>query len=286
MKRILIILAIMVSMLAKSVFAQENTPQDTKSSDNIVFQGNKTSTPQYPGGEEEMQKFIDENMVFPQSAIDKNISGRVILRFFVDTEGNIKGITVQQGLDADCNNAAIECIKKMPKWLPAQQNGRSITSAVTVPVVFKTKQVVYEYAPSDEEIDYEQYNLANKKWTLVEISGKEIPENVPGMPYFTLTIEKKRKILGGNASCADFTGIYSWNEKNWTLKFNKIELAKKKCKSKKIKVIDGDFISLLKSTTQYRVEDGKLTIGKIVRDRFTPIAVFEYEILKEKGKKK
>ena len=276
------------SLISIAVCAQEaNTEtQQTDPNKTMVFSGNQTLPPQYPGGDEAMNKFVEDNLVYPASAQKDNISGRVIVRFLVDTAGIPTNIHIQQGLTPDCNLAAMEVVKKMPLWQPATRDKKKTTGFVTVPVVFKTKQIVYEYTESSEEMDYEIYNLADKKWVLVEISGKELPENLANEPYFTLTLnDKKRKVLNGNASCSDFTGMYSWNKDKWTLKFTVKEVIKKKCK-KKAKVIDGDFLAMLKSTTEYRIKDGQLSIGKTVKENFVPIAVFEYELLKEKIKKK
>jgi len=272
--------------LSISIYAQNTgtTPSEKKG---LVFSGNQTTIPQYVGGEDAMNQFIEDNLVYPESAIKDNVGGRVFVRFLVDTTGMPTSVHIQQGLTPDCNLAAMEVVKKMPNWIPATRDNKKTTGFVTVPVVFKVKQVVYDYQASEAETDYEQYQLEGKKWVLIEITGKELPANLPNTPYFTLTQnEKKRKILNGNASCADFTGIYSWNTKNWGLKFTVKEVAKKKCKSKKVKVIDGEFLSILKQCTQYRIKDGKMTVGKMVKERFTPVAVFNYEILKEKGKKK
>jgi len=278
------------SLISLAVYAQDTNTGTTKPTDpkkDLVFSGNQTTTPLYPGGEEAMNQFIEDNLIYPESALKDNVSGRVIVRFLVDTAGMPTTVHIQQGLTPDCNLAAMEVIKKMPAWIPATRDRKKTTGFVTVPVIFKIKQVVYEYQESDVEMNYEPYQLEGKKWNLVEITGKELPNNLANVPYFTLTQnEKKRKILNGNESCADFTGIYSWNQKNWSLKFTVKEVAKKKCKSKKVKVISGEFLSILNQANQYRIKDGKLQIGKIVKENFTPLAVFEYEIIKEKGKKK
>ena len=274
------------SLISLAVYAQDTKTSEEKPQ-GLIFGGGQITNPQYEGGPEAMFKFIEDNLVYPESAQTDNVSGRVILQARIDADGNVKDVSVKQGLTPDCNYAAIKVIEAMPLWRPAMQNGKKINGFVTIPVVFKTKQIVYEYTQSEEELDYDQYQLMGKKWILVEISGKELPDNLPTVPYFTLTQnDKKRKILDGNASCADFTGMYSWTPKNWGLKFTVKEVTKKKCKSKKVKVIDGEFLALLKSASQYRVKDGQLTIGKMVKERFTPVAVFEYELIKEKGKKK
>ncbi|MDR3326523.1 MAG: META domain-containing protein [Prevotellaceae bacterium] len=263
--------------------AQDSGQDNTDSKTGKVFSSGQVVSPQYEGGEDAMYRFIDSVLVVPQSATDNNVSGRVIVRFFVGTGGEIKAPSVQQGLTPDCNNAALEVVKQMPKWIPAQQNGKNVTGFASVPVIFRTRQIVYEYEQTQAEADYEAYQLENKKWVLVEINGKPIPENVPEIPYFTISMDKKKKrTLTGNASCADFIGKYQWNQKNWKLSFAKVEPTKKRCKSKKVKVIDGEFLSVIKNTREYRIINNQLKIGKMERDRFVSLAVFDFELIKKK----
>ena len=277
------------SLFSVATYAQENTTPPNTSDRDLVFSGGQTTTPLYPDGEEAMNQFIEDNLIYPESALKDNISGRVEVRFQVDTAGMLKNVHTLSGLTTECNSAAMEVVKKMPAWIPAMRSNRKTDAFVTIPVIFKTKQIVYEYQESDTEMDYEPYQLEGKKWSLVEIPDKELPSNLANVPYVTLVQnEKRQKILTGNASCVDFSGKYSWNQKNWSLKFTipKDKITKKKCKSKKVKVIDNEFFSILKQSNLYRIKDGKLQIGKMVKESFTPLAVFEYEILKEKGKKK
>lgn len=274
-----ILLGAVVSLCA---YSQNDTVKNSNNSS--IFNPSDITPPQYVGGEEAMFAFLDSVLVVPQSAIDNNVSGRVIVHFFVDKEGNIKGPSVQQGLTPECNDAAIEAVKKMPLWIPAQQNGKSVNGFASVPISFKTKQLKYDYKPSSEELTYEQYVLTDKKWKLIQLESKDIPESVPHQPYFIITVDKKkRRVLEGNASCADFAARYNWNMKNWKLTFSKIEVSKKKCKGKKVKVIDGDVLSAFKNTKEYRItKEGYLQIGREEKNRFVPLATFESEPLKKK----
>jgi TonB family protein len=288
MKKLVFLFVLIMLSYSAVIFAQEPENQDSTANNKASFGYGQVVPPKFPTGEAAMYRFLDSVLVVPQSAIDNNESGRVIIRFFVDTEGNIKAPSVQQGLTPDCNMAALEAIKQMPKWIPAKQNNRNVTGFASVPVSFKTKQVTYDYIPSQEELDYEPYVLEEKKWILEEINGEPVPDNVPEVPYFILTKDKKnKKIVEGNASCADFTAKYQWTQKRFRLSFNtkKMEMKKKKCKSKKVKVIDGDFIEVLKDTKEYRIKGSKLLLGKIERDRFVPMATFRYEIIAQKKKK-
>jgi len=95
--------------------------------------------PQFPGGEAEMNKFIYENLIYPQSALEKQVEGKVMVRFLVRKTGELDSIKVIKGIDEDCDALAINIVRKMPKWEPGGMAGDlSKTDIwVTLPIVFK-----------------------------------------------------------------------------------------------------------------------------------------------------
>jgi periplasmic protein TonB len=93
--------------------------------------------PEFPGGEEELIKFIKSNLRYPQIAADNGIGGRVTLRFVVSKTGEVSGIEVIRGLDPSCDKEAIRVVKMMPRWIPGRQNGRNVPVYFTLPVLFK-----------------------------------------------------------------------------------------------------------------------------------------------------
>jgi TonB family protein len=80
-------------------------------------------TPEYPGGQVEMQKFIASNMRYPQDAIEKNIQGKVYIKFRIDnSNGKIDSISVAKGATncPMCDEEAIRVVKMMPNWNPVK----------------------------------------------------------------------------------------------------------------------------------------------------------------------
>ncbi len=93
--------------------------------------------PRYPGGDDEMFKFIGENLKYPESAEKANIQGRVIIRFVVDKEGNVIEPKVLRGVDPACDAESLRVISMMPKWTPGKQNGKEVAVYFTIPIIFK-----------------------------------------------------------------------------------------------------------------------------------------------------
>ena len=93
--------------------------------------------PQYPGGPNEMMKYIQENIKYPQSAKDNKIEGRVYVTFVVEKDGSITNAAVIRGFDKECDAEALRVVSSMPKWTPGQQDGKNVRTQFTIPIIYK-----------------------------------------------------------------------------------------------------------------------------------------------------
>lgn len=93
--------------------------------------------PQYPGGDKERKKFLERNLRFPTAAQSANISGIVQIQFVVERDGSISGVKVLKSLGFGCDEAAMEVVKKMPRWTPGMQNGKPVRVYFQMPFVFR-----------------------------------------------------------------------------------------------------------------------------------------------------
>lgn len=102
---------------------------------------------EFPGGMAEMNKFSRSNLRYPQEALDKEIQGTVYLTFVVLKDGSITDIKVIRSAHELLDNEAIRMVKSMPKWTPAQVDGKDCASYFTLPMNFKLTTTV-STAPS------------------------------------------------------------------------------------------------------------------------------------------
>ena len=93
--------------------------------------------PQYPGGPNEMMKYIQENIKYPQSAKDNKIEGRVFVSFVVEKDGSITNAAVLRGIDKECDAEALRVVSSMPKWTPGQHKGEVVRTQFTIPIYYK-----------------------------------------------------------------------------------------------------------------------------------------------------
>lgn len=92
---------------------------------------------QYPGGIKEAYKFIRQNLQYPDSSGFKRIEGRVTSKFIIRKTGRIDSIQIIKGVNTELDNEAIRVISSFPNWIPAQINGKSVSSYTVIPISFK-----------------------------------------------------------------------------------------------------------------------------------------------------
>lgn len=96
--------------------------------------------PMFLGGQDELMKFLVNNIKYPVIAAEQGIQGTVILRFIVGTDGSVSDIQVVRGFDPSCDKEAKRVLGLMPNWIPGKQNGRAVKVYFTVPVKFRLQE--------------------------------------------------------------------------------------------------------------------------------------------------
>ena len=94
-------------------------------------------SPEFPGGEKNLRKFIAHNINYPQMAIENQIEGKVFVRFVINYNGEIKNTKVIRSIDSLLDNEALRVVNLLPKWKPGLNNGKPINVSYTLPVTFR-----------------------------------------------------------------------------------------------------------------------------------------------------
>ncbi|MES2656541.1 MAG: energy transducer TonB [Bacteroidota bacterium] len=92
--------------------------------------------PQYPGGEEAMYKFLNENIKYPAEERKNGITGKVIARFVISDAGDVTNITILSKTPEAFNKEVIRVLQLMPKWKPGSQNGKPVQVYYKIPIAF------------------------------------------------------------------------------------------------------------------------------------------------------
>lgn len=98
------------------------------------------TSPQFPGGEIELDKFVKNNLKYTEEMRKEGVSGSIILKFIVSKTGEINNIKVKKSLSLNLDNEAIRILKLMPKWNPAVENGNFVSGRKSLVFNFKPTQ--------------------------------------------------------------------------------------------------------------------------------------------------
>lgn len=116
-------------------------------------------SPQFPGGTTALKTFINENLKTPDGIEEAGVSGKIVITFTIDKEGNHYDYKMMRNLlkNADktacedsaiikaCTDEAIRVCRLMPKWKPGQRTTEEGMEPVNVkyviPFLFGKKEV-------------------------------------------------------------------------------------------------------------------------------------------------
>ena len=93
--------------------------------------------PEFPGGPEALLKYLTKNTVYPESAIDNGVQGRVTVGFIVERDGSVASVEIRKSVDPALDKEALRVVKSMPRWKPGKQQGKAVRTRFSVPVVFR-----------------------------------------------------------------------------------------------------------------------------------------------------
>lgn len=99
--------------------------------------------PEYPGGSQEMMKFISSNLKTNTILGDEANGGgcKSLVEFTIDKSGKVQNVFIVRSCVgcAKCDAFAVRAIEKMPLWKPGLKDGKPIAVKMGLPVFFTLK---------------------------------------------------------------------------------------------------------------------------------------------------
>lgn len=93
----------------------------------------------FPGGQDGMLSFMMQHMKYPKEAEKDKAQGTVVVHFVVESNGSISNVMVPDSLKVHpiLDAAAVQLVKKMPKWKPAMLKGKAVRQYASHVVAFR-----------------------------------------------------------------------------------------------------------------------------------------------------
>lgn len=93
--------------------------------------------PSFPGGEKALTKYLEDNLKYPEAAIEDGVEGTVELVFAVDEMGKVYAPMLKsEKMGYGLEDEAMRVIRKMPNWNPGSIKGRNVKTRFNLPVSF------------------------------------------------------------------------------------------------------------------------------------------------------
>ena len=151
MKRILLAMSLSICMAATVNAQQKNMSmkpyENEVRKDTIDTLGVKKEMPEkiiccippmpsFPGN---IQQFLRTHLVWPAGRKNKNVEGRVVVKFYIDRNGTCSQFKVLRSLNSSFDAEALRVLKLMPKWnMSSMERGGAW---YVLPVFFKKQNV-------------------------------------------------------------------------------------------------------------------------------------------------
>jgi len=91
----------------------------------------------YACANQELLKYISDNLKYPRLARENGIQGMVVVRFVVEKDSSISNIEVVRDIGGGCGKEAVRVLKTMPRWVPGSQQGHPVRVQFNLPFRFR-----------------------------------------------------------------------------------------------------------------------------------------------------
>ena len=93
--------------------------------------------PQFPGGDNALMRYINQERRYPREAYCAGIEGRVLCSFIVDSDGSVSNVEVLRGVDESLNREAVRIISGMPRWKAGTIDGGNVPVYYVLSIPFR-----------------------------------------------------------------------------------------------------------------------------------------------------
>jgi len=122
------------------LWAQSDTTETTEAS--AVTAADKpyrtvSTMPKFIGGHDALRQYLSKNLTYPQSAMEQNIQGDVMVEFVIRKDGVIADVHALSSPDPILAAEAERVVRNMPRWIPGEIDGKAVSTYYKMPVAFR-----------------------------------------------------------------------------------------------------------------------------------------------------
>lgn len=88
-----------------------------------------------------IQSFVNQNIVYPDSAKARKVEGLVVVRFVITEKGEITSLELLRDIGSGCGSEALRVVRMMPNFRPALRAGEPVATKMILPIRFKKMDI-------------------------------------------------------------------------------------------------------------------------------------------------
>lgn len=114
-------------------------------------------SPQYPGGKNKFLNFVYSNYKIPDAVLTTGVSGRVVVKFFIETDGSMSDFEIVKDIGYGSGQALVDVLKKAEKWEPGYYRNKKVRVPYVFPLPVNTRHFreLYKQEVAELENDFE-----------------------------------------------------------------------------------------------------------------------------------
>ncbi|HEX2936203.1 MAG TPA: energy transducer TonB [Bacteroidales bacterium] len=93
------------------------------------------------GGPDLFLKWVNENIKYPQVAVDNRIQGTQYVSFVIDKNGKLTNIKILREIDASLAAETLRVLNMSPLWKPAIKKGKVVAVQYQMPVNYRLQEL-------------------------------------------------------------------------------------------------------------------------------------------------
>lgn len=97
--------------------------------------------PQFPGGPEELLRFINRHIKYPEKEAKDRVQDHVVVKFYVDTLGHVCEPEILEGKYSALNREALRVVSLLPNFIPGINNGNKVNVYFQLPITFNPPEL-------------------------------------------------------------------------------------------------------------------------------------------------
>ena len=123
---------------SKSKVEELEAIKSKRTANTLVAYADLDEYPRFQGGDPNtFSIWLARNVVYPASARENGIQGKVQLSFIINADGSVSDVKVTNNVDLALRKEAIRAVESSPKWTPGKKDGRAVRVTYQTSVTFR-----------------------------------------------------------------------------------------------------------------------------------------------------